>query len=134
MASVTQIASSVKQPRNGFVPISEFEVERFEYESVFLGEYSIAPGIVGLAVDYGTRLALGLKPLDVFSAALEGARLASQRGNAIDLLESLDLESIHKGDFSDKDITTICRLSGYDGVARSGARLEKPVNGFIPLP
>lgn len=132
MASVTQIASSVKQPRNGFVPISEFEVERFEYESVFLGEYSIAPGIVGLAVDYGTRLALGLKPLDVFSAALEGARLASQRGNAIDLLESLDLESIHKGDFSDKDITTICRLSGYDGVARSGARLEKPVNSITP--
>lgn len=55
--SVTQRAKAVKQPRGGYIPPRM--MRKTEYDDVrMLGEENVFPSVVGLAVDYLTKMNL----------------------------------------------------------------------------
>lgn len=84
-ASVTGILANIKQPRGGYLPLSNFDIESHCDDLRVVGDYNIAPSLVGLAVDYGTRIALGGDPEEAFEVAAVGAGMVG----ASDVAESL---------------------------------------------
>ena len=61
-ASVTGILANIKQPRGGYLPLSNFDMESHCDDLRVVGDYNIAPSLVGLAVDYGTRMPSATTP------------------------------------------------------------------------
>lgn len=55
--SVTQRAKAVKQPRGGYIPPRMMEKTEYD-DGRMLGEESVSPSVIGLAVDYLTRMEL----------------------------------------------------------------------------
>lgn len=132
MPSVTQIVGTAHQPRKGYLPLSKFDMTEYSDGRFVSGVYNIHPAIVGLAVDYGTRLAQGAPIRDVFSVALAGAALVGAAGEAEGLLGELDRYASEQGVLSQGAIVCICKLSGFDSAFRAGARAYKPVSEIEP--
>ena len=132
MPSVTQIVGTAHQPRKGYLPLSKFDMTEYSDGSSVSGEYNIHPAIVGLAVDYGTRLAQGAPSREVFSVALAGASLVGALSEAEELLGELDDIAGEDGVLSSGSIVRICKLSGFDSAFRAGARAYKPVSEIEP--
>ena len=132
MPSVTQIVGTAHQPRKGYLPLSKFDMTEYSDGRSVSGEYNIHPAIVGLAVDYGTRLAQGAPSRDVFSVALAGASLVGALSEAEELLGELDDIAGEDGVPSSGSIVRICKLSGFDSAFRAGARAYKPVSEIEP--
>ena len=63
MVSVTQRIKEINQPRGGYLPIKLFSAERFEDHRVLNPVESVSPSLVGICVDYLTRLMKGQKPV-----------------------------------------------------------------------
>ena len=82
MYSVTGRIHQIKQPRGGYLPIARFQVRTLEDAHTLAPKENLHPTVVGLAVDYLTRLQLGATAEDVFQVALEGARRAEILGGA----------------------------------------------------
>lgn len=132
MPSVTQIVGTAHQPRKGYLPLSRFDMVQYEDGRTVSGNYSIHPSLVGLAVDYGTRLMQGTTPREVFSVALAGASLVGETNQAEKLI--LDLSenySVETGIFS-QGVVDICKLSGFDSAFRAGLKAYKPVSEIEP--
>lgn len=132
MPSVTQIVGTAHQPRKGYLPLSKFDMAEYSDGRSVSGEYNIHPAIVGLAVDYGTRLAQGAPSREVFSVALAGASLVGALSEAEELLGELDDIAGEDGVLSSGSIVRICKLSGFDSAFRAGARAYKPVSEIEP--
>ena len=80
MYSVTGRIHQIKQPRGSYLPIARFQVRTLEDAHTLAPKENLHPTVVGLAVDYLTRLQLGAAAEDVFQVALEGARRAEILG------------------------------------------------------
>lgn len=132
MPSVTQIVGTAHQPRKGYLPLSRFDMTEYSDGRSVSGEYNIHPAIVGLAVDYGTRLAQGAPSREVFSVALAGASLVGAMNEAEELLGELVDIAGEDGVLSSGSIVRICKLSGFDSAFRAGARAYKPVSEIEP--
>ncbi len=132
MPSVTQIVGTAHQPRKGYLPLSKFDMTEYSDGRSVSGEYNIHPAIVGLAVDYGTRLAQGAPSREVFSVALAGASLVGAMNEAEELLGELDDIAGEDGVLSSGSIVRICKLSGFDSAFRAGTRAYKPVSEIEP--
>ena len=74
MASVTQRVKQITQPRDGYLQLSEFEKKEF-IDNEILKEENIHSSLVGLAVDYLTRLMLDTLPEEAFKISLIGASI-----------------------------------------------------------
>lgn len=61
MASVTEVASRVKQPRGGLVKLDQFKVVELKNESELQQQSFSNAGTVGATVDYLTRYLMGAK-------------------------------------------------------------------------
>lgn len=112
MASVTQRIKQIKQPYGGYLRPSEFEKEEFS-DNEILKEENIHTSLVGLAVDYLTRLMLGTPAEEVFKISVLGAKIINEERKAHHLLEFI------KGT-DDSSIYHTCKLVGYDVCFRSG--------------
>ena len=55
--SVTQRVKTIRQPRGGYIPLRMMEKTEY-YDGKVLGEENVSPSVVGLAVDYLTRIEL----------------------------------------------------------------------------
>ncbi len=55
--SVTQRVKTIKQPRGGYIPPRMMEKTEYD-DGKKLGEESVSPSVVGLAVDYLMRMEL----------------------------------------------------------------------------
>lgn len=73
MVSVTQRIKEINQPRGGYLPIKLFSVEQFEDHRVLHPVESVSPSLVGICVDYLTRLMKGAEARDAFRISLMGA-------------------------------------------------------------
>ena len=112
MASVTQRIKQIKQPRGGYLKPSEFEKEQF-IDNEVLKEENIHSSLVGLAVDYLTRLMLDTPADEAFKISILGASIISEEKKAYNLLKSI------KG-LDNVSIYNACKLVGYDVCFRSG--------------
>lgn len=133
MSSISRIAKEAKQPRGGYVKLEEFHEQSFDDGMCVVGAFSISPSIVGLAVDYLTRMMLGASAEEAFEVSLKGARLIG-RGEHAKALEMVDSLRRKDGDalLDEEGIRFACRLSGYDVAYRRGKQDFKPVDGIDP--
>lgn len=131
MPSVTQIVGTAHQPRKGYLPLSKFDLIEITDDREVIGNYNIHPSIVGLAVDYGTRLTQGAPTREVFSVALAGASMVNASKEAEELLAKL--AGYQPSDaIPAEGVDTICKLSGFDSAFRAGFKAYKPVSEIEP--
>lgn len=133
MASVTGIAKKAKQPKGGYVKLSSFVEEQRSDNLPFAGEYSVPASIVGIAVDYLSRVALGTGVNEAFRVSIAGAMsLGSKEYERAEKLAE-QIKKVKAEDLLSPDcITAACKLSGYDAAARAGEDAYKDVDGIIP--
>lgn len=112
MASVTQRIKQITQPRGGYIKSSEFEKKEF-VDNEILKEENIHCSLIGLAVDYLTRLMLDTPPEEAFRISILGAGIIGEERKAYRLLKSI------KG-IDDFSIYYACKLVGYDVCFRAG--------------
>lgn len=131
-ASVTGILANIKQPRGGYLPLSNFDIESHCDDLRVVGDYNIAPSLVGLAVDYGTRIALGNDPEETFKVATVGAGMVGASDVAESLIADIDAAGLKSGEIDEKSVVSLCKLSGFDSAFRAGASAYRPVSEINP--
>lgn len=131
-ASVTGILANIKQPRGGYLPLSNFDIESHCDDLRVVGDCNIAPSLVGLAVDYGTRIALGNDPEETFEVATVGAAMVGASDVAESLIADIDAAALKSGEIDEKSVVSLCKLSGFDSAFRAGASAYRPVSEINP--
>lgn len=131
-ASVTGILANIKQPRGGYLPLSNFDIESHCDDLCVVGDYNIAPSLVGLAVDYGARIALGNDPEETFEVATVGAGMVGASDVAESLIADIDAAALKSGEIDEKSVVSLCKLSGFDSAFRAGASAYRPVSEINP--
>ena len=124
--SSSKMLAGVWQPKGGYLKPGSFKLEAIDDKGIVDSEENVSPGIVGLAVDYLSRVAKGATPREAFIVAYRGARLLDTRNRnnhhekvALDLLDKVT-------GLDDASITAACKLSNYDSVMRAAAGIEFP--------
>jgi len=126
MTSVTQRVKQVTQPRGGYINPRTMEIRYLDGDSPAPVDHkteNIHASLVGMAVDYLTRLANGTEPQDAFAISLRGAELL---GTALFNRAMSDVRSLTAGRVDTAAIATACRLAGYDVAFRAGPRVYNP--------
>ena len=78
MSSVTKRISEIKQPRGGYVKPSQFEIHKIDDGHILSETENIHASVVGMAVDYLTRFAMGSELLEAFKISCMGAKMAEE--------------------------------------------------------
>lgn len=125
MSSVTNRIKEIKQPKGGYVNPKELEEIELKDEKNLNVEENIHASIVGMAVDYLSRLGMGNTKEEAFKISLMGARTIQQSSKANKLLDKI------KG-LDDESIIAACKLVGYDVCYRAGVSFFKPVEDINP--
>ncbi len=110
---VTTRIRRIVQPENGWLPVCLFERTELDDSRLLYAVENIPPDVVGLAVDYLTRVMQGAQPRDAFRVPLAGARLVGRADRAERLLagiRGLDAMSVRSA----------CELVDYDLASRRG--------------
>lgn len=111
MFSVTQQIKNTKQPKGGYIKPSDFVSTVLEDDEILLAE-NLNPSIVGMAVDYLTRLMLGSPVEKAFEFSIKGYKNASSYiPDAISTGEFY-LENIK--DLDNRSIMAACLLVQFD--------------------
>lgn len=124
MSSVSKRISAIKQPRGGYINPNRFMATSFD-DGVILEQENINPILVGISVDYLTRLMLGSPPDKAFFISLMGAKKIHKETDAINLIKKLD-------GLSELSVISACKLAGFDVCYRLGPALYKPVEAINP--
>lgn len=125
MVSVTKRISTVKQPRGGFIKPKDFVITELLDTDRLIENENIHSSLVGLAVDYLTRLLIGEPIEEVFKVSLLGA----SKVNEFKLASNL-MQNIHGVDVD--SIVNACKLVGFDVAYRSGVQGYRPVEDINP--
>lgn len=126
MVSVTQRVAQVKQPRGGYVHPSLLRTQYVRGDRPMLIDHqgeNVHSSLVGMAVDYLTRLAIGADPREAFRVSLRGARWISAEAVA---QADMDVDSLTPGRVDAAAIAAACRLSSFDVAARNNPVLYRP--------
>lgn len=120
MASVTKRIDEIKQPYGGYIPLSKFRKTQLNDGKTLFESENIHASIIGMTVDYLTRLVMGADASEAFCISLKGAKRASILGqdNSIKIADKL-LSRINGID--DKSVVNACKLSTFDVWARNPA-------------
>lgn len=113
MSSVTKRISEIKQPRGGYIKPSQLEVKILDDEAMLFEEENLHASIIGMAVDYLTRLSMGASAEDAFSISLRGAKIAVSYGMSNAMQMADDFISDIKG-IDDKSVISACKLTTFD--------------------
>lgn len=123
MYSVSARSRSVKQPRGGFIKPSEFQVIDMNDGITINEEENIHSSIVGMAVDYLTRLSLGTDASEAFNISIQGALIAEYLGRKKSEKTAKELLSGIRG-IDDNSIINACKLVTFDVWLRSPIEAE----------
>ena len=114
MSSVKKRISEIKQPRGGYVKLSQFERYKIDDECVLNERENIHASVIGMAVDYLTRFTMGTDILEAFRVSCMGATIAEKlfkQKNAMRKARKL-LSGIKS--VNEKSIINACKLVTYD--------------------
>lgn len=112
MTNVIGRVREIKQPRGGYIKPSEFEVTVFD-DGMILNEENVDSSIVGMVVDYLTRIVLGTDRVEAFEISLRGAKRAEQFGKEQSFDIAVKLLAGIKG-IDDKSVINACKLVTFD--------------------
>ena len=115
--TVTQRIRAIKQPDEGYIPISKFSVKKYEDFCRLNYKENITANYVGLAVDYLTRFYVTKNIEEAFDISMLGAKILHEEyGMDEEYQHCLELlEKIRQG-----DIFSAVQLVAYDEVYRAG--------------
>lgn len=124
--SVTSRIKAVKQPRGGYLnPKLLSKISMGKGIEELEENENVHPVLIGLAVDYMTRLMSGTSIEDSFKISLMGAQAIGEYNKAKNLMAGIT-------ELDDLSITNAVKLSGFDVVYRAGPRGYKPVDEINP--
>lgn len=125
MSSVTKRIKQIKQPYGGYLKKSDFDIIQMDDGKELNDQENIHAVLVGMAVDYLTRLNMGASVQAAFSISLTASVFINELENAIQLaknIRGLDHQSVKNA----------CQLVGYDVCLRSSPAYYKPVSSIQP--
>lgn len=125
MLSVTNRIKEIKQPRGGYVNPRKFREVILNDEKNLNDEENVHASIIGMAVDYLSRIIMGDTKEEAFKISLIGAQIIQQSNKAQKLLDKI------KG-VDDNSIIAACKLVGYDVCVRAGKNFFKPIENINP--
>ena len=125
MASVTQRVAVIKQPYGGYLPLKNFKKENVNDGNTLNENENISAALVGLAVDYLTRFALG----DSVDKAFHISCLGAFNMGMLSKANSLKTKITGLDDIS---IISACKLVGFDVCCRSSKAAYKPIENILP--
>ena len=139
---VTQVASRVRQPQGGYLPLGLFIERQLSDSSLLAESENISPSLVGTVVDLLTRLFSlqvywtdgswhGVTVDDVFGNSLAGAEFMDERDGLGHAAEARLLLSKIK-DLSDGSIVSACKLARYEACFRAGTEAYSSPDSAIP--
>lgn len=133
MYSVTARIRSIRQPMGGYIKPSDFKITDMNDGTILNSEENIHGTIVGMAVDYLTRFAMGTDVAKAFHISLEGSAYAEIFGeeNSIEAATAL-LNSITGLD--DTSVISACKLVTFDAWRRNpmSAKMAKGYKDINP--
>ena len=133
MSSVTQRINEIKQPRGGYIKPSQLEVRTLNDGKTLFENENIHASIIGITVDYLTRLSMGASADKAFSISLRGAMVASSFGMPDAMQVANDLLSNISG-LDYMSIVSACKLTTFDVWSRNmmSAMLAKNASDTNP--
>lgn len=133
MSSVTKRITEIKQPRGGYLKLSQFDVYEYDDGKILHEKENIHATLVGLTVDYLTRFVMGSDIVEAFRISCMGAKIAEQMRGKKDIKTIVKLLQGVKG-LDDKSIINACKIVTYDVWYRNpfGAMLAKGVDEINP--
>lgn len=114
MSSVTGRIRQIKQPRGGYIKPSQFEVYNFEDGLTLSENENIHVSIIGMAVDYLTRFAMGTQVIDAFGISCKGAIVAEQIFQQKGALKKVEKLLLGIKGIDNKSIINACKIVTYD--------------------
>lgn len=127
LTSVTGRVRRTRQPAGGFLPPRLFTTIRLPgggIDSLHPVE-NVHASLVGLAVDYLTRVMSGTSVSDAFHASLLGAR-------TLGMTDTARMLAGRVSGLDDMSIRAALRLSGFDAAYRAGVDAYRPVERIRP--
>ena len=118
MTSVTSRIKEIKQPRGGYLNPSSFDEIELNDGVILNNVENIPANIIGLVVDYISRMKMGDNKNDAFKISILGAKIIGKEGEADKLLNEIN-------GIDDKSISAACKLVGYDVCFRAGIQYYK---------
>ena len=73
MPTVTARIKQIQQSRGGYIKPSQFETQEIDDGKVLHEEENVHASIIGMAVDYLTRYAMGIKLQEAYAISLRGS-------------------------------------------------------------
>ena len=113
MFTVTYRVQNVKQPKGGYIHLSDFDTEIFIDDNELSDEENVHASVVGMVVDYMTRYMMGANIEVAFQTSIIGAERAEKFGNkgskkaVNNYLNNID-------GLDDVSIKNACRAVTYD--------------------
>lgn len=114
MASVTQRIAQIKQPRGGYIKLSEFDMTDLGGGIVPLEGENVHSTVIGMAVDYLTRFASGASIEDAFKISILGARTAEMMCGVSGAMSQLDVILSKIRGVDSASIVNACKAVTYD--------------------
>ena len=114
MSTVSRISKHANQPRGGYLKPSQFETTIIN-DGIKLNEVeNISPSLIGMAVEYLTRLEIEESVVDAFIISLKGAYSASHHGFT-DAVEKANFLLLNiKTGLDDQSIINACKMTTFD--------------------
>ncbi|WP_218778590.1 hypothetical protein [Microbacterium esteraromaticum] len=126
VTTVVRRIQEVTQPRGGYINARSMEVRRLDDGGPSPIDHkveNIHASLVGMAVDYLTRLATGSDPRDAFAISIRGAAYI---GRAELATAEAEVGSLVAGKVDSYAILSACKLAGYDVGYRVGPMAYNP--------
>ena len=118
--SVTKRIKHLKQPYGGYLKRTDFDEVKLNDNKTLNEKENTHSSLVGLTVDYMSRLILGAKKSEAFKISLYGAAIIKEKDLAIELAKGII-------GLDDESIVNAVRLTGFDVVYRAGP------SGYVPV-
>lgn len=128
--NVTDRVRTVKQPRGGYIKLSQFKEITFDDKHVLNDNENISPAVIGMTVDYLTRYIKSGNKEEAFRISLHGATSAQmygvQNANAVAKELLLGINGLN-----DKSIINACKLVTFDVWYRRGREVASKCKGYL---
>jgi hypothetical protein len=122
--SVTQRINIISQPYGGYIRPKDMIGTKYQSTEDLKEGGCVHSSLIGLSVDYLTRVMIGTDKIKAFGISISGSNYANETENAIKLIQEV------KG-LDDNSIISAIRLSGYDVLFRAGPMYYNPVNDIV---
>ena len=128
MASITQIVSKIKNPATDYISLQQFTETNIKTKDsfTFSGDYNVQASLVGLAVDYTTRVIVGQSVEKAFHVPVLGAGLIGKYFNkkekekAEAIINRLNDLAKANNVVSDEFVNLAIKMSAFDCGYRRG--------------